>query len=240
MALDLGRVLSLTFSTFFKNLHRLLLVSLIVFSPVLLSGGLYLALAGPVQTSIPWLLPALDFLLLHHLLSAALIFGVSRELKGEKMTVRGSLHAALSRVGPVVGLGVFRMGTLLIGFALLVFPGVVLLCIWSVAVPALIEEKVGPIAALKRSAKLTAGSRLIIFAVYFILLLAAYVLSSFAMFPLMLLMMRSGPGPAFVFTALMFMLIGRAFLAVLTAVIYHELRVGGEGVGIEQLGSVFE
>ena len=235
-------MISLTFSTFFKNLHRLLLVSVIVFLPNLLCGGVYLAVVGPSRMSAPLLgtLIALDLLVLNHLLIAALVSGVGQDLKGETMSIGSSLQAAFSRAGPAIVLGVITLAGLVLGYTLLIVPGVILLCTWTVGFPALVEEKIGPMAALRRSGKLTRGSRLAIFSVVIIFLLACYTGFSFTMAPLMIVFDRGGGGPVFFLVAQCALLFVRSILAVLAAVIYHELRVGAEGLEIEQLGSVFE
>lgn len=62
------------------------------------------------------------------------------------------------------GLGV------LFGYTLFIFPALILLSAWALAVPALIDENCGIIEAFSRSRDLTRGHRLVIFAVLFALL----------------------------------------------------------------------
>ena len=69
---------------------------------------------------------------------------------------RRSLRFALPRLGAVLAVAV--LGTLAVaaGF-LLIVPGIWLLVAFSVAIPALLMERIGPIAALRRSAGLVLG-----------------------------------------------------------------------------------
>lgn len=239
--LDFGRVYSLTFSTYFRNLHRLIVISLATFSPILIAGGLYYSFGVPGRDTGPFTLfiLAVDLLVLHHLLTAAVVSGTTQVLKGGKMSIGGSMRAAVVRTVPVVGLGVIAVAGLAIGFTVFVAPGMILLCVWCAAFPALMEEGIGPIAALRRSAALSKGNRLIVFAVLIVLLMALYTLSSLAMLPVMLIFMGGG-GKATVFIVVQCgLLLIRALFAVLSAVIYHELRVTGEDLEFKELESVF-
>ena len=240
--LDLTRVFSLTFSTFFKNLHRLFVISLVVFSPILICGGLYVAVVGRGEASdlVIALLLAMDLLFLHHLLTAALVSGVNQELKGGTLSVGDSLQAAISHVVAVTALGVMTLVGLWLGFVLLIVPGVLLLCSWCTAFPALMEEGIGPRAALERSAKLTKGSRLAVFSVLILLLLAIYSAMSFGMLPIMLIFREGGGGAVYFLVGQFILIFGRSLLAVLSAVLYHELRVGFDAVFSVGTSSMFQ
>lgn len=62
-----------------------------------------------------------------------------------------------------------------LGYKLLVIPGLVLSTMFAVALPALVIENRGPVSALKRSAQLTKGNRLLILFTSSLLSLAVYV-----------------------------------------------------------------
>ncbi len=70
---------------------------------------------------------------------------------------RHSLRFAGEHLGPLVVLAIVTAILLGIGFVLLVIPGIYLTVAWSVAVPALVFERIGPIAALRRSRELVSG-----------------------------------------------------------------------------------
>lgn len=116
-------------------------------------------------------------------------------------------------------------------------PGLFLALMLYVAVPAAVEERLGPIGALRRSAELTRGYRLHIFYVLTKLAIAQFALS----FAVNLLVALAGAeawvrqAVAFVIAAL-FVGLG----ATATAVAYYRLRMVKEGVGADEMVSVFD
>ena len=79
----------------------------------------------------------------------------SASIRGQKTTVRASLSRALNRLLPLVGLSLMLGIVVIIGFVLLIVPGFFLLGRLSLSTVVLMEENLGPIAAMKRSWKLT-------------------------------------------------------------------------------------
>jgi hypothetical protein len=78
--------------------------------------------------------------------------------------------AALNVALPLIGLGFLIALATTVGFLLLIVPGILLYVIWSVAAPALVEERQGIFAALGRSSELTHGSRWKVFGVSMVLI----------------------------------------------------------------------
>jgi hypothetical protein len=123
----------------------------------------------------------------------------------------------------------------LLGLILLIIPGLILYTMWIVGLPACVIERLRPWTSLRRSQELTKGHRWKLFG--FTLLL---VIPSFAS-----LGIESGlsaiAGPIvgligkYVWTS-----IWGAFIAVLVAVTYHDLRVIKEGVDVDQIAGVFD
>ena len=70
----------------------------------------------------------------------------------------------LKQIGPAFLAGLLT----LLGTLACIIPGLILACIFFVAVPATMVERAGPIEALKRSAELTTGHRLPIFGAMFL------------------------------------------------------------------------
>jgi hypothetical protein len=83
--------------------------------------------------------------------------------QGDAVTFRSCLAASFGKLIPLLGLSFLTSMGLMFGFILLIFPGVMLAVIWSVAAPALASEDLGVIGALSRSADLTRGHRWMIF-----------------------------------------------------------------------------
>jgi hypothetical protein len=219
----------------------MLLISLVVFSPILLTTGVYLAVVGHSDADglLIAVLLALDLLFLHHIFTAALVSGLNRTLKGEAMKVGDSLKSAFCRISPVLGLGWIVLAGLGMGSLLAVLPGALVYSVWCAAFPAIMEERLGVRAALSRSRTLTKGSRMAIFTILMLFLLAIYLGGYMILLPLGFISMGSGALIGFVIAQFL-MLFARWLFAVLSAVIYHELRVEREGLEVVQLGTVFE
>lgn len=89
---------------------------------------------------------------------------------------RAAGFAECARTGLAVAVPLFLLALvsglgILLGLLLLIVPGVFLYLAWSVAAPALVEEPLKPVAALRRSFELTRGARWKILALF----LVAYV-----------------------------------------------------------------
>jgi hypothetical protein len=84
--------------------------------------------------------------------------------EGGRATIGEALRTGLRAMLPLLGLGVLMTLGLGVGFALLFVPGVMLWVTWSVAAPALAEERCGVLRAFARSRELTRGARWKIFA----------------------------------------------------------------------------
>src|SRR5438105_308068 len=100
--------------------------------------------------------------------------------EGIRATFAESLSAGLRVVFPLIGLSLLWAIGVGIGFILLIVPGIILLMMWSVAVPALVVEREGVFAAFSRSAQLTKGARWKIFGLSLVLLVIYWLLSLIA------------------------------------------------------------
>ncbi len=79
----------------------------------------------------------------------------SASIRGQKTTVKASFARAVSRLLPLVGVSILGGIIVVVGFVLLIVPGFFVLGRLSLATVVLMEENLGPIAALKRSWALT-------------------------------------------------------------------------------------
>ena len=143
------------------------------------------------------------------------------------------------RLLPLLVVGVLCYVVFLLGFMLLVVPGVYLACALSAAVPAVVVERPGILGAMRRSFALTKGKRLAIFAVFLVLFLVAMMVTVFSTFVL--------PQLTAAFTPMLGTLLGFAvnvlfgtLLWVAPGVVYHDLRVAKEGIETAQLAAIFE
>jgi hypothetical protein len=97
---------------------------------------------------------------------------------GRESSFAESVAAGLAVIIPLFLTSiVFAVG---VGLAmiLLIVPGVMLYCAWAVATPAVVEERLWPLAALERSRELTSGARWKVFALLLILMVGYWILSA--------------------------------------------------------------
>jgi hypothetical protein len=81
---------------------------------------------------------------------------------------------------PLVGVSILFGIAVGIGFVLLIIPGLILLCIWSVVAPVTVLERPGVFAAFGRSRELVRGNGWNVFAVIVLVFLAVVVVSAAA------------------------------------------------------------
>jgi hypothetical protein len=100
--------------------------------------------------------------------------------EGRRAGLGETLMAGLTMAFPLLGLAIIGGIAMLIGFVLLIVPGIILYLMWSVAAPALVEERLGIGAALGRSRALTKGARWTILGLLLIVLVIAWLISAVA------------------------------------------------------------
>jgi uncharacterized membrane protein len=84
-------------------------------------------------------------------------------LSGREPDLGASAMFALRLLLPIIGLSICVGFAITIGFICLIVPGIMIWCAFSVAVPALVEERGGVFDSIGRSRALTRGSRFQIF-----------------------------------------------------------------------------
>jgi MFS family permease len=191
------------------------------------------------------------------LTQSAIVALVFQKLRQERPNVFASLRAGITRIFSVLGIALvvcltifaffFVVSALTVAapdlFVLALFPVlfvpffVLLFVAWSVAVPAAVVERLSPGKALARSMRLTKGVRLRVFgtlvAVVFVVIVGGFVLG----------LVRGAIDEEFGVITLIAGVFWAAFgslLSVWSVVAYHELRESKEGIGLDQLASVFQ
>lgn len=107
--------------------------------------------------------------------SAGSIDGLLKVSGGEQASLGDCFRAGVARFLPVLGLTILWWLGVGLGWVLLIIPGLILITMWSVALPALIGEELGVIESFGRSRELTRGSRLSILGVLIVSLIIMYV-----------------------------------------------------------------
>jgi hypothetical protein len=121
---------------------------------------------------------ALFAIVLAMITQGALVRATVAYSEGRRASLGESAMAGLSVALPLFLLGLGSAIGIALGFLLLIVPGVILYVMWSVAAPALVEERLGPIEAFGRSNYLTGGARWKIFGLMLVVLVFYWIFSS--------------------------------------------------------------
>jgi Membrane domain of glycerophosphoryl diester phosphodiesterase len=97
------------------------------------------------------------FLVLTAVVHAATIFAVSDLYLGRPASVRASFRRVRGKVLTVIGISILNGLIVMVGFILLIIPGIIFACRVAVAVPAAMLEGETPVSAINRSWELTKG-----------------------------------------------------------------------------------
>lgn len=108
------------------------------------------------------------------LMQAIMTRGLVTAHEGHRPTFGHCLSQGLRFAVPVIGLMILWTLGVFVGFLFLVIPGIILGCMWAVAIPSLVEERVGVIGAFARSRELTRGHRWKIFGLLMVVIIAFY------------------------------------------------------------------
>lgn len=173
---------------------------------------------------------------------AALTHGAMESI-GERPVRLGELVAVgVRRALPVIVAALLVYVLVGVGLLLLVVPGVFFACALVVTVPAVVVERTGPFAAIRRSFRLTRGRRLAIFAAFFVFLVVLTGVSAVGNLLFPLVGAAIGPEAAIVAVVLSLAVnvVFASLYAIAPAVAYHDLRAEKESWGTADLVKVFE
>jgi uncharacterized membrane protein len=241
---DMGRVVTATFASVQKHAAILLPASLVYLA--LTQGLSFFTMSGLDPTRIftspmYWLL-LLVTLVGGVILQAFIIHVVVDGHRGNTPSIGGSLSAAMKSFIPLVITGILAGLGAYFGLFLLIVPGVILFVMWSVAIPVVVVEGVGPVAALGRSRALTKGSRWAIFGLSLVALILVSVIS-FAIYGFNLAAMSTAATDPSLVRIIASILVGTVTTVLMyagIAAIYSELRMVKEGVANDQLAAAFD
>jgi hypothetical protein len=228
----IGVVLSKTFDLLSRHFGKFTLLTLVPMIPLLALALVALGRPPSAPFSALGVIAGLLTVVLSIVAQAMTLYGAFQAMRRQSFTIGQSLQVGFGRAVPVIGVA------LLVGLAtglaslLLLVPGLILMCMFYVAVPVCVIERPGVIASASRSAALTKGYRWSIFG----LLLLVWVIAAVVGFVLT----RLGGGIVGALLHFAWQIVSIAFGAVLVAVVYHDLRVAKEGIDIESLVNVFD
>jgi hypothetical protein len=228
-----------TLATFGSNIVAFSVVALLVLGPeVWLARYVQDRLRTAEISPLWWLGAAVAAsLLMVPLATGAFTYGVLQEMRGLQPSVGECLATGLRSLFRVLLVSIFQAVAVLAGMLLCLVPGLFLLVMLYVAVPAAVEERLGPLGALRRSAQLTQGYRLHIFYLLSKLAVFQFGLSFASSFLLVLLSPQDWiRGAVTLLVNALFVGLG----ATATAVAYYRLRMVKEGVNANEMASVFD
>lgn len=247
----IGSVLGTGFKIWFKNFLPFMLITTLIYAPLLIWG------VSVVQGELDLfkLKKIVDFatysagviLLLNIFVSAALTYGVVMELQGQHASIGACIATGLVRFFPVLGVALLSALAVAGGFLALIVPGIIVFCMLYVATQASVLERPGLIGALKRSRELTAGHRMEIFGLLFILGLINWGLQKVV--EAVMLPDAGNPAifdetlkriPTYMYVDLARSIIVGSLGSVMAAVTYFQLRNEKEGTSANELARVFE
>lgn len=244
----MSEALRRTFKVVFSELRTLLPLVLLVHLPVLLlAAGLVVWLRDDPEryVEVQAIFSLLQFpvsMAAQTVAVGAVIPAVFARLRGQHVAPGEALRHALRRLLPLLGLGISVGLAVWIGSMMCLAPGLIVLCATYVATPALMVEHTGVEASWRRSFHLTAGYRMEVFGVVFVLGMVGGVFAFGAAFFDMGLV-SGGPtlGTIAASQALtqVAALVATLLTAVAATVTYHDLRVTKEGISEDELLEVF-
>lgn len=252
---SIGNALSRSFSIWLKNIVPFTVLAALVYAPVILYTAYAVSDLSPdnVQSRFAsWVLVLFaSGLILDIIASAVVIYGVIQHIRGEKAGIIDCLLVGLKRLPSVLGAGLTAGSLVFISAALIVagyplagylflIPGLVVFIVFYVAVPVAVVERKGLIESLQRGKHLTDNYKVSIFGILFLLGILERLLTEV----IDQVVMSGSPDIAsiqiFLFSVLGLTIILGALGAVVTAVVYQDLRSLKDGIGPDDLANVFE
>lgn len=191
------------------------------------------------------LLSVVISLVISALTQAALTRATVAESEGRKAGFGESIAAGFAVLLPLIGLSILLAIGVMIGFILLIVPGIILYCMWVVAVPALVEERRGVFGSFARSRALTDGAKWKVFGILLVVLVVYWLVSAIAGIFMLSSLDLSNPGDpfemstGFLVVSLIAGTLVNLFWGLVQASLYVELRNSKDGPATDHLEEVF-
>jgi hypothetical protein len=246
------RALGLAFRAWFANFIPITLLAAILYSPVLVLAA---QLPGPEAVATHSRKEMFDLYLVFFervswvlvgagtLLAPLVTYRVVQWMNGKRASIWTSLKFGVRGIVPAIMIAAVTSLLGLIPYGVVI--GIIISCIFFVAAPAAVAEKLGPINALWRAARLTDSRRGGIFVIYFLMVLAVFLVMFAAISPLMegnhtnpiegLETLKRTIAILVATMAVMHLVTG-----LVQAVSYALLRTDKDGISNEELATVFD
>lgn len=252
-AFGVGAIVGESFSIFFRNIVTVMILG---FFPTLIGfviSGMLIGTDATLGEAEPQFANGLDVInfivsilaqMATYGIAIALLVQMAYDAKlGRALSIKRYIGPAVGSVVPILVLtslaGIFAG----IGFVALIIPGLWIYAMLSVTVPAIVIDRAG-FGGLGRSASLTKGYRWPIVGTLLLIIICTMLLSFAAAFVAGIILAMTG-GSLFsaglsllTFSAINGAVYGLTGISI--ALIYARLREIKEGIGVDQLASVFE
>ncbi len=231
----IGDVLGRSFSILGRNFVPFAVLSAVASLPYL---PYYLSMApGKVVAPNPtaFVLPLALSFVLRMFVQAIILNAAFQDMRGRTVSIGESFRVGISRFLPIIGVIILVGLGIAFGMLLLIVPGVILMLMWYVALPACVVERIGPIESLGRSAALTKGHRWKIFGLILLIGIGGAVIGGVIGAVAAIL----GHIVLAIAQYLVQVLVS-VYGAILVIVLYRDLRTAKEGIDTEQIAAVFD
>jgi len=173
--LDTARVFERIFAVYGAQFTLLIPAALVLFIPVALINGLVLSGdVGVLGLMLTWVVATVAT----YWYQGMVVEATRDILDGRRDHTVGSLFgSAAPFIAPLFLVGLLAGIAIVIGLVLLIVPGLILLTIWAVIVPAIVIDRVGVFDSFGRSRELVRGSGWQVFGVIVVLFLLNLVLT---------------------------------------------------------------
>jgi hypothetical protein len=232
----IGSVLSTAASVWGRYLVPFVGTTLLASAP----GLLFSLLVGSTATALlttAGIVRMLVGLVVTILVIIALTYATVQALRGGKVSIVECLRQGIKRLPTAIGVGILAYIGIVVGSTLLIVPGLILLTMWAVSLPVVTVERTGVFAALSRSSELTRGHR---WRVLGTILVPIVVLAAIGWALVTIFGLQGITSPLFFVVNWLVGSFAQAFNVCVFATLYYFLRREKEGVGIDQIASVFD
>ncbi len=237
---SIGDVLSDSFGVLGRNFAPFFLLSLIISAPGIIYTYMLINSGGGGSTFDQLKITLIE-MLLGSIVTAVVVFGTVQDLRGQRASLGACISRGVTLVFPIFAVILLQAILIGIGLIALIIPGLIIMTVLWVAIPAAVIERPGVIASLGRSATLTKGARWPIFGILFLVAIAAIAIGWVLEKTLIPVPLYSVDGLTnFLLVSWVVDALFSAFTAILAAVGYYHLRMQKEGVEIETLAAVFD
>ncbi|MDA0338892.1 MAG: hypothetical protein O2910_03490 [Proteobacteria bacterium] len=239
---SIGEVIAESFSILIKNLVPFLVLAIILVAiPGFILNRLTYSAGSLEAIQTLTIVGSLISGVLGYVLTAAIVYGAFQTMTGKTASLGEIVSRGLGVVLPVIGVALLvGIGTA-IGTLLLVVPGIILMTMWAVAIPAAVLERPGVIASITRSAELTKGNRWQVFGLYVVYAVIALVIGLiFGGAAVAGSMGGGGGGLIFVIFSVLFTAALQAYFGVAVTVLYGKLRNIKDGVSVTEIAKIFD